>query len=161
MASTISLTGDWLVSFGNQKQTVGTGNLGTYATNGVTVTAAQVGLGVITALIIQPAGGYTFQFVPSTGKVKAYAATGSGTISVDGSSAKISVVGGQSAGPALQITPDSSSAIVGKTTATTVTATAPITGVTAAFTGTAGALTEVANATDLSGTTFTFQAQGY
>lgn len=85
MPSTISLTGDWLVSLGNRRQTSGTGNLGVYATNGVAVSAPQVGLGVIQSLVIQPAGGYTFEYISSTGKVKAYvtgAATPAGTISV-------------------------------------------------------------------------------
>ncbi len=72
MASTISLTGDWMVSLGNKRQTLGTGNLGTYATAGIAVSAAQVGLGVINSLIINPAAGYVFEYLPSTGKVKAY-----------------------------------------------------------------------------------------
>lgn len=76
MASTITLTGDWLASVGNKYQTNGTGNLGTYATNGVAVSANQVGLGVLEQLIIEPAGGYTFEWVKSTGKVKAYYVAG-------------------------------------------------------------------------------------
>lgn len=72
MASTITLTGDWLVSIGSKNQTFGTGNLGTYATNGVAVTATQVGLGTIEQFVIEPAGGYVFEWVKSTGKVKAY-----------------------------------------------------------------------------------------
>jgi len=72
MASTISLTGDWLVSMGNRMQTSGTGNLGTYATSGIAVSAAQCGLGVLNSLIIDPAGGYVFEYVASTGKVMAY-----------------------------------------------------------------------------------------
>lgn len=72
MASTITLTGDWLVSIGNRNQTMGTGNLGIYATNGIAVSAGQVGLGVIQSLVIDPAAGYVFEWVASTGKVKAY-----------------------------------------------------------------------------------------
>lgn len=72
MASTITLTGDWLVSVGNRKQTKGTGNLGTYATAGIAVTPAQLGLGQIDSLIINPAGGYVFTYSPSAGKVLAY-----------------------------------------------------------------------------------------
>ena len=79
MASTITLTGDWLVSLGNRLQTSGTGNLGTYATNGIAVTAGQVGLGVIHSMVIDPAGGYTFEYVAATGKIKAYAAGGAFT----------------------------------------------------------------------------------
>lgn len=72
MAATLSLTGDWMISIGNRNQTSGTGNLGTYATNGIAVTAAQCGLGTITSLVIDPAAGYVFEYVASTGKVKAY-----------------------------------------------------------------------------------------
>ena len=72
MASTITLSGDWMISLGNKRQTFGTGNLGTYATSGVAVTAAQCGLGVLNDLIIDPAGGYVFSYVKSSGKVLAY-----------------------------------------------------------------------------------------
>lgn len=72
MASTLTLSGDWLISLGNRSQTSGTGNLGTYATAGIAVSAAQVGLGTINSLVIDPAGGYVFEYVASTGKVKAY-----------------------------------------------------------------------------------------
>lgn len=41
MAATLTLTGDWMISIGSRRQTSGTGNLGTYATNGVAVTPAQ------------------------------------------------------------------------------------------------------------------------
>jgi len=72
MASTITLTGDWLSNAGNRRNSKGTGNLGTYATGGIAVTAAQFGLGVLESLIINPAGGYVFTYAPSTGKVLAY-----------------------------------------------------------------------------------------
>lgn len=72
MASTMTLSGDWLISMGSRTQTRGTGNLGTYATNGIAVSAAQVGLGTIDSLVVDPAGGYVFEYVASTGKVKAY-----------------------------------------------------------------------------------------
>lgn len=72
MASTITLTGDWMTSLGNRRMTNGTGNLGTYATNGIAVTAAQVGLGVIDDLVVMPAGGYVFEYDKTNGKVKAY-----------------------------------------------------------------------------------------
>ena len=53
--------------------TRGTGNLGNpYASGGIAVSASQVGLGVIDELIVMPAAGYVFEYVPSTGKVKAY-----------------------------------------------------------------------------------------
>lgn len=72
MASTITLSGDWMLSLGNRRGVRATGNLGTYATAGVAVTPAQFGLGQIDQLIINPAGGYVFEYVPSTGKVLAY-----------------------------------------------------------------------------------------
>lgn len=161
MASTITLAGDWLTSLGSRQMSRGTGNLGTYATNGIAVSAVQVGLGAIDDLIIDPAGGYTFEYVKSTGKIKAYSATATGTIAVtDGD---VTITGGQAAGPALQITPDSNAGVLGKVAATTRTipqATLGIAATTAVLTGTAGALTEVANTTSLSGVTFTFRAVG-
>lgn len=150
MASAITLSGDWLISLGNRRQTLGTGNLGVYATNGIAVTAAQVGLGVIDDLLIEPAGGYTFSYVKSTGKVIAYTAGGSGVESV-------TVVGGQAAGEALQITPDSNAGVLGKVAATTRTIPAATFGLVAAA-AIAGA--EVANAASLAGITFNFIAVG-
>jgi len=70
MASTVTLTGDWMLSIGNERMTRGTANLGTYATGGITITPAQCGLGLITSFIPKPAGGYIFQY--SAGKVLAY-----------------------------------------------------------------------------------------
>jgi len=81
MSSTLTLTGDWLISVGNRMQTHGTGNLGTYATGGVAVTASQVGLGRISFIQVQPAGGYVFEYDATAGKIKAYW-TGAATSSV-------------------------------------------------------------------------------
>lgn len=81
MSSTITLTGDWLISAGNRKQSRGTGNLGTYATGGVAVTPSQVGLGIIDSFIVNPAGGYVFTYDPTAGKVLAYW-TGASTTAV-------------------------------------------------------------------------------
>lgn len=72
MSATLTLSGDWLFTAGNKRQTVGTGNLGTYATSGVAVTANQVGLGTLESLLVYPAAGYVFEFVPSTLMIKAY-----------------------------------------------------------------------------------------
>lgn len=72
MASTLTLSGDWMISLGNRRQTSGTGNLGTYETAGIAVAASQAGLGQLNSLVVDPAGGYVFEYVPSTGKVKAY-----------------------------------------------------------------------------------------
>lgn len=72
MASTMTLSGDWMVSLGNRRLTQGTGNLGTYATGGIAVTATQVGLGAIDDLVVMPAGGYVFEYDKTNGKVLAY-----------------------------------------------------------------------------------------
>lgn len=72
MASTITLTGDWLTSLGNRRMTHGTGNLGTYAANGIAVSANQLGLGVIDSFSIDSAGGYVFRYDAAAGKVMAY-----------------------------------------------------------------------------------------
>jgi hypothetical protein len=85
MASTITLAGDWLMSLGNKRCVNGTGNLGTYATSGIAVTAAQCGLGVLDELVIPPVSGYNFMWNKTTGMVLAYrvpaiTATGSGIV---------------------------------------------------------------------------------
>jgi hypothetical protein len=167
MASTITLTGDWLVNLGNRNQTFGTGNLGIYATNGIAVTAGQVGLGVIDSLVIDPAGGYVFQY--TSGKVKAYrsaAVTPAGTIAVtDGA---VTIAGG-SAGAAntgLGLVSNDNAGALTKQAATALVipqATLGIAATTATFTGTAttaAALAEVGNGVDLSGVTFVFRAIG-
>lgn len=51
----------------------GTISLGTYATNGVAVTGTNFELyHTLSDLRIDPAAGYVFEYVKSTGKVKAY-----------------------------------------------------------------------------------------
>lgn len=50
----------------------GTLTLGAYATNGVAVTPTLFGLTRIDDIDIQPAGGFVFEWLPATGKVKAY-----------------------------------------------------------------------------------------
>lgn len=172
MASTISLTGDWLINIGNRMQTSGTGNLGTYATGGIAVSPEQVGLGTIQSLVVDPAGGYTFSYVASTGKVIAYygssAGTPAGTIAVTDGAV---TVGGGSApftDTGLGLTANSNAGVLTKLAATTVVipqATLGIAATTATFTGTPGgasaAGTEVANLTALAGITFNFRAIGY
>lgn len=137
MASTVTLTGDWMQSLGNRRATSGTLNLGNpYAADGIAVTAAQVGLGVIEDLQVMPCGGYTFEYVKSSGKVKAYRA---GNDVPD-----VVVTGGQGAGTALQMTPDTAAGVLGKTAATTRT----IPGATFGLTAKPAALAE-AGAIDL------------
>lgn len=72
MASSITLSGDYRVSLGNRIMTMGTGNLGTYAAGGIAVSAAQVGLGRIESLVVEPVGGYVFSYDKANGKVLAY-----------------------------------------------------------------------------------------
>lgn len=159
MASTITLTGDWLVNIGNRNQTSGTGNLGTYATNGVAVTAAQVGLGVLHSLVIDPAGGYTFEWVKSTGKVKAY--LGSGALAAHTHDLKI--MGGQAPSTTNDVAYYATDILgkeqtVDKTIAGADSATKG--GVVAVSAGSAAASTEVTNSTNLAGVTFNFRAIG-
>lgn len=168
MSSTISLTGDWLVSIGNIRQTRGTGNLGVYATNGVAVSAAQVGLGVITSLLINPAGGYTFTYDPSTGKVLAYAAS-SGSFTATGTNSKptftVEASGAIGTDMEVGLSADANSATfeggTGISAQRVLTTTSPVG--TPTFTGDAVAVdvAEVDNSTNLSGVTFSFVAQGY
>lgn len=154
MASTITLSGDWLFSIGNERMTKGTGNLGTYATGGIAVTPTQVGLGVIDSLTIDPAGGYTFFYSASAGKVLAY------------ESAAFTPAGTNSA-PTITTTTNAGTTEPMYTNAGALTQTTGATGITGVqaptFTGTAvaaAALAEVGNGVDLSGTTFTFRALG-
>src|SRR5690348_3339550 len=57
----------------NSGVTVGTINLGTYATGGVAVTGGQLGCpNQLTHLDVGPAGGYVFEWDQANGKVKAY-----------------------------------------------------------------------------------------
>lgn len=74
MASTITLSGDYLTSLGNRQQTQGTGNIGTYATGGIAVSAKQLGLGLTESMAIYPAGGYVFSYNPTAATVMAYEA---------------------------------------------------------------------------------------
>src|SRR5687768_10900444 len=60
------------VVFGNKQVRYGTGNLGTYAADGIAVTAAQCGLSALDLFYPLPSGGTTFDWVASTGKVRAY-----------------------------------------------------------------------------------------
>lgn len=70
MASSMTVSDKYAV--GNKLQRNGTGNLGTYATNGVAVSASQLGLSVIDELMVHSAGGYVFEWDKANGKVKCY-----------------------------------------------------------------------------------------
>lgn len=50
----------------------GTISLGTYASNGVAVTPKNVELIRIDDIDIQPTGGFVFEYLPGTAKIKAY-----------------------------------------------------------------------------------------
>src|SRR5688572_2066366 len=158
MAAAITLTGDWMVSLGNKSQTSGTGNLGTYATNGIAVTANQVGLGRIESLVIDPAGGYIFEWVRSTGKVKAYTHSGFAAHTHD-----LKIIAGQAAASTAAVAYYATD-ILGKEAVTDKTIlgadSATKGGVVEAAAGAAAVGTEVANAVNLAGVTFNFRAVG-
>lgn len=65
----------------NRGHAVGTLNLGnSYATGGMAITGSQVGCpNKLYYLDISPANGLTFQYIPSTGKVKAFWAAAAGS----------------------------------------------------------------------------------
>lgn len=158
MSFTATLTGDWLVNIGNRMQTSGTGNLGVYATAGISVTAGQLGLGRIDSLIIDPAGGYSFEYVASTGKVKAY--YGNGGL-VDHTH-DLKFIGGITATEAVAIQGGDT---LGKNAATNRTIagadSATKGGVVTSGTSSAGAGTEVTTSTNLAGVTFNWRATGF
>lgn len=72
MASSVSISVGGKYATGNKFRRHGTGNLGTYATGGVAITAAQLALSVIDDLQVMPAGGYVFEWNKTTGLVLAY-----------------------------------------------------------------------------------------
>lgn len=166
MSSTITLTGDWLFNIGNRRMTVGTGNLGTYATSGIAVTAAQVGLGVIQSMEIDPSGGYTFSYNASTGKILAYAASSGSFTAAGTNSAPTFTVSAGTIGSnmSLGLDVDTASAKVtggtGVTTNRTLSTNTPVSAPT--FTGSAVAVSvaEVTTSTNLSAITFNFRAYG-
>ena len=75
MASTITIDAQPLgrrVS-GSKKVRQGVGNLGAYATGGVAVTKAQLEFAIsVDDFAIRPTGGYVFEWIKSSGLVKAY-----------------------------------------------------------------------------------------
>lgn len=150
MAATMTLAGDWMINIGNRRQTSGTGNLGTYATNGVTVSAATVGLGVINSLVIDPAGGYTFEYVASTGKVKAYYGLSSHTHTLHF----------QTSAAANAVTAAANS-LRTAAAAFDVAGVANTSGEGGVVAVSSAAGSEVATTTDLSGITFNWRAIGY
>ena len=148
MAATISVSKQ--VHSNGELRSYGTLNLGVYATGGVAVTPSQFKLGKFHTggLRLNTSGGYTAEYDATTGKIKA-------AIGVTGVPSVL-VTGGQGAGAALQILPDTNAGVLGKTTATNRT----IPGATFGLVAAAGSPAEVADTTDLSSITFTFEAAG-
>jgi len=72
MAATVTTSST--TTTGNQHRTLGTIQLGTYASGGIAVTAVDFALGVLDELYLTGAGGYLFEFDKSNLKVKAYEA---------------------------------------------------------------------------------------
>lgn len=78
MSATITVNNQMFIAPGLVTR-FGTGNLGTYATNGVAVTPQNIGLGVISYLRIEPVSGYIFNYDQSTQKIIARRETNDGT----------------------------------------------------------------------------------
>lgn len=155
----ISLTVDrtTVIPFGGIVETEGTGNLGSYVTNGVAVTAADCGLGVLDDLVVYPAGGYTFEFDKDNLKVLAYRAPAQ-THNHD-----LLVIGGQAAASTDAVQAAAGDAILGKEEAANVTiakADVATKGGVVSETLAAAALSEVGNVTDLSSAVFRWRARG-
>lgn len=72
MASAVTSDGVPHSGAGDSNMRRGTFNLGTYATGGVAITAAQLGLTTIEHLDVGTAGGILFEWIKSSGLVKAY-----------------------------------------------------------------------------------------
>lgn len=74
MGLTVSLTGDWLISVGNRKESVGTITFDSaYVSGGESLTAANVGLQKIEHISFnQGEDGYVFEYDYTNSKVKAY-----------------------------------------------------------------------------------------
>ena len=148
MASTVTVT-EQFASNGALHRS-GTLNLGVYTTDGVAVTPGQFRLGRFSTggVRVNPTGGYIAEYIAATGKIKVYR-SGNGVPNV-------LITGGQAAGTALQILPETNAGVLGKTAATNRT----IPGATFGLVAVPGTMEEVSNAVDLSAITFTYMATG-
>lgn len=73
MALTVALSGDWLESQGNKRAVVATIAFdASYPTGGESLTAANLGLGVIDHVTIGAKSGYVFEYDYTNSKVIAY-----------------------------------------------------------------------------------------
>jgi hypothetical protein len=157
MAATITLSQQ--LSIGSANSTLGTGNLGSYLTGGVSVAANLFGLGNIDALIIQPTSGYSFVYNSSTGKILAYGNGGVAAHTHD-----FLVIGGQIASTTNDVA-TYAGPVIGKQEAANVTvagASSATKGGMVANTVAGGTIigAEVDNATDLSSVVFNWRATG-
>lgn len=76
MAITVTIDKKRTRYSGSERKVRGTANLGVYATNGIAVTARQLGLHQINSLDISPSGGIVFQWDRANGKIKAFKQAG-------------------------------------------------------------------------------------
>lgn len=73
MGLTVTLTGDWMESQGNRRAVEATIAFdSSYPTGGESLTAANLGLGVVTHVDVQSKGGYVFAYDYTNSKVLAY-----------------------------------------------------------------------------------------
>lgn len=154
MAATITYTGDWLENVGALTRTQGTLTLGTYATGGVSVTPANLGLGSFFGAPTFVAPGYVFAYDATAQKVQAYRSAG------------VTPAGTNSA-PTITSTANAGTTTPLYTNGGVVTQVAGATGITGVqapvFSGAAipaAAFVEVANAVDLSAVTVSWTAIG-
>jgi len=144
-------------SVGNVRQATGTITFDdSYPTNGESISASAIGLRNIEQLEVFTAGGYIFEYVASTGKIKAYAAGGQAAHTHD-----LKIIGGQAAASTDAIS--AKTLTLGKEAATDITiagANSASLGGVVATTATVAAASEVANATNLSAVTARFRAIG-
>lgn len=149
MSLTVGLTGDWLSNIGNRRAVEGTITFdSSYATGGLSLTPANIGLGVLKRIQFNNDSGYVCAYDYTAQKVLVYQA-GANLPSVK-------VTGGQVAGEALQITPDTNSGVLGKVAATDRT----IPGATFGLVAGAASANEVAATTNLSTLVVEFWAEG-
>lgn len=137
-----------------QLKVLGTLNLGSYATGGVSVTAGLFGLSRIEDLIIDPAGGYTFEFDKTNSKIKAYR-SGSHTHDLHLNDADVAD------GATTRVNAGTNLLGAGTGTDILVAGVADASGAGGIVAAAAGALAQVAASVDLSAVTARFRAFGY
>ncbi len=155
MAATITLT--QLMNIGSAEASLGTGNLGAYATGGVSVAANLFGLPRLGRVMIQSTSGYDFVYNSSTGKIQAYGSAGVGAHAHD-----LVIIGGQ-ASATTAITSYYAGDTFGKEAATDKTIagadSATKGGLSASTVPTSGAIgAEVTDTTDLTSVVFNWRA---